>query len=130
MAEDLKALPGFSRPTQAWAAAEAANEIAALRTDNERLVESVDAARAEATLRFEESRHWRQQAQVVDDGLCMAKERIAELEAALREAYPIVVVAAEGLDPAEVGYVSQGWSVMEKVRALLYPKPTAAVKEE
>jgi len=37
MAEDLKALPGFSRPTQAWAAAEAANEIAALRTDNERL---------------------------------------------------------------------------------------------
>jgi Fic family protein len=39
MAEDLKALPGFSRPTQAWAAAEAANEIAALRTDNERLTE-------------------------------------------------------------------------------------------
>ena len=43
----------------------------------------VNAARAEAMLHFEESHRWRQQAQVVDDGLCMAKERIAELEGEL-----------------------------------------------
>ena len=60
------------------------DEIATLRAENERLEESVNASRAEATLRFEESQQWRQKAQVIDDGLCMAKERIAELEAALR----------------------------------------------
>ena len=61
-------------------------QLAALRAECERLKESVNASRAEATLRFEESQQWRQKAQVIDDGLCMAKERIAQLEAALRDA--------------------------------------------
>ena len=58
-------------------------DFARLREENERLGAAVNAARAEAMLHFEESHRWRQQAQVVDDGLCMAKERIAELEGEL-----------------------------------------------
>jgi len=83
-------------------------QLAALRAECERLKESVNASRAEATLRFEESQQWRQKAQVIDDGLCMAKERIAELEAALTEIHELLSNYRHGTAKARAAAALKG----------------------